>query len=213
MVKDIVNLIYSRDGGLLMETVFTILQYLGMFLLFVIVIFGLYSLIRFRIKMVFIAVIVAFVTMLFVGCCEQAKIYFMSPAEQAQYKAKKESEERAREAREAAEKKAEEDKIAAEKAQKEAEAKEKAEKEAAEKAEREAKAAAEKQRKESIISLGDSPSKVKRLKGQPNETIKQTTDEGRFLWYTYYKNGVDYGAGVITYQFHNSSLASNSENE
>lgn len=203
-----------------METIFTILQYLGMFLLFVIVIFGLYSLIRFRIKMVFIAVIVAFVTMLFVGCCEQAKIYFMSPIEQTQYKAKKESEKRAREAREAAEKekeaaekKAEEDKIAAEKAQKEAEAKEKAEKEAAEKAEREAKAAAEKQRKESIISLGDSPSKVERLKGQPNETRKQTTDEGRFLWYTYYKNGVDYGAGVIIYQFHNSSLASISENE
>lgn len=78
---------------------------------------------------------------------------------------------------------------------------------------REAAAAAEKERKENTISLGDSPSKVERLKGNPNEIRKQTTDRGRFLWYTYYKNGVDYGAGVITYQFHNSSLASISENE
>ncbi len=76
---------------------------------------------------------------------------------------------------------------------------------------REAAAAAEKERKENTISLGDGPSKVKRLKGEPNSVKKQTTNEGSFLWYTYYKNGIDHSSGTITYQFHNSSLASITE--
>ena len=76
---------------------------------------------------------------------------------------------------------------------------------------RESAAAAEKERKENTISLGDSPSKVKRLKGEPNSEKKQTTNEGTFLWYTYYKNGMDHSSGTITYQFHNSSLASITE--
>lgn len=81
----------------------------------------------------------------------------------------------------------------------------------AEKTKREAEKIAEQQRKEYTISLGDSPSKVKRLKGEPNSEKKQTTSEGNFLWYTYYKNSIDHEAGTITYQFHNSSLASITE--
>lgn len=73
---------------------------------------------------------------------------------------------------------------------------------------REAAAAAEKERKENTISLGDGPSKVKRLKGEPNDEKKQITNEGTFLWYIYYKNGVDILGGRVVYQFHNSSLAS-----
>lgn len=201
-----------------MVTFFSILQYLGVFLFFIVCIYGLYSLIRLRIKIFFITVVIAFIIMLFSGCCEQVKVHMMSPQEQAQYKSEKEADkarraakEQAEKEKEASEKRAEEEKIAAEKAQKAEEAKAKAEKEAAEKAEREAKADAERERKENTISLGDSPDKVKRLKGEPNSEKKQTTNEGRFLWYTYYKNGIDHEAGTITYQFHNSSLASITE--
>ena len=71
-----------------------------------------------------------------------------------------------------------------------------------------AKAAEEQRRKENTISLGDTLSKVEKLKGHPNNVTKQITDEGTFIWYDYYKNGFNANNGIITYQFHNSILAS-----
>ena len=76
------------------------------------------------------------------------------------------------------------------------------------KADMEAKKIAAQKIKDSTISLGDPISKVERLKGTPHDTHKETTSEGRFVWYTYYKNGINLSNGWITYQFHNSSLAS-----
>ena len=72
--------------------------------------------------------------------------------------------------------------------------------------------AAEQQRiKDNTISIGDSPSKVERVKGSPKNVTRSTNALGSVLVYTYLRNGYDYSNGVIVYEFVNSELVNITE--
>ncbi|ORT99791.1 hypothetical protein D081_1675 [Anaerovibrio sp. JC8] len=72
--------------------------------------------------------------------------------------------------------------------------------------------AAEQQRiKDNTISMGDSPSKVERVKGSPKNVTKSTNALGTVLVYTYLRNGYDYSNGVVIYEFVNSELVNITE--
>ena len=77
--------------------------------------------------------------------------------------------------------------------------------------EKSAKAAEQQRIKENTISIGDSPSKVERLKGSPKNVTRSTNALGSVLVYTYLRNGYDYSNGVIVYEFVDSKLVNITE--